>query len=49
MKVDPARKEEYENWRKDKLEEQNYRREAAKRKAEASKAARNPPEPPTGA
>ena len=47
MKVDPARKEEYDNWRKDKLEEQNYRRAEAKRKSEASKAARNPPEEPS--
>lgn len=40
MQVDPARKEEYENWRKDKLEEQNDRRAAAARKAKAAEDAR---------
>jgi hypothetical protein len=33
MEVDPARKEEYENWRKDKLAEQNARRAQYHRKA----------------
>jgi hypothetical protein len=40
MQVDPARAEEYENWRKDKIAEQNERRIQAKRKWEAAKKAR---------
>ena len=40
MDVDPSLKEEYENWRKDKIEEQNYHRDQAKRKYEAAKKAR---------
>ena len=36
MEVDPARKEEYENWRKDKLAEQNARRAQFHRKALAA-------------
>src|SRR5882762_2069368 len=36
MDVDPARREEYDNWRKDKIEEQNYRRTQALRKAHAA-------------
>jgi hypothetical protein len=33
MEVDPARQQEYENWQKDKLEEQAFRRVEAARKA----------------
>ena len=40
MQVDPALAEEYENWRKDKIAEQNERRIQAKRKWEAAKKAR---------
>src|ERR1700704_5087866 len=40
MQVDPARQQEYENWRKDKLEEQTARREAAERHAKAAAEAR---------
>jgi hypothetical protein len=40
MQVDPARAEEYENWRKDKLAEQEERRIQARRKWEAVKKAR---------
>jgi len=40
MDVDPARREEYENWRKDKLEEANTRRVQAERKFAAAKKAR---------
>ena len=40
MQVDPARAEEYENWRKDKMAEQEERRLQAKRKWEAVKKAR---------
>jgi hypothetical protein len=36
MEVDPARAQEYENWRKDKIEEQNYHRAQAMRKARAA-------------
>ncbi len=42
MDVDPARQQEYENWRKDKEEEQNFRRVQAQRKAEAARKARKP-------
>ena len=42
MVVDPARKEEYENWRKNKEEEKAYRREQAARAKAAKKAARDP-------
>jgi hypothetical protein len=51
MQVDPSLKDEYENWRKDKIEEQNFRRMAAERKAKAEEAARKaaeesaPPDP----
>lgn len=38
MRVDPSLKDEYENWRKDKLAEQEERRRQAKRKAEAAAA-----------
>lgn len=41
MDVDPARREEYENWRKDKIEEQNNRRIQAERKALSAKKARD--------
>src|ERR1700676_1466715 len=40
MDVDPARKDEYENWRKDKIEEKNNRRAQAERKYKAAAAAR---------
>ena len=40
MEVDPARAEEYENWRKDKIAEQNERRIQSQRKWEAAKKAR---------
>ena len=40
MDVDPARWEEYENWRKDKIEEANNRRIQSERKFEAAKKAR---------
>ena len=49
MQVDPALAEQYENWRKDKLAEQEERRIQARRKWEAVKKAReklqqqNPP------
>lgn len=39
MKVDPSLKDEYENWRKDKIAEQNERREQAVRKWKAAKEA----------
>ncbi len=52
MQVDPARAEEYENWRKDKIAEQNERRIQTQRKWEAARKARaalrnTPPEPPS--
>jgi hypothetical protein len=37
MQVDPSRQEEYENWRKDKIEEQNERRLMNQRRAEAKR------------
>ena len=40
MQVDPSRQTEYENWRKDKVEEQNARRAAAERHAKAAAEAR---------
>ncbi len=40
MEVDPARKDEYDAWRKDKLEEQNNRRIQIQRKWAAAAAAR---------
>jgi hypothetical protein len=40
MEVDPARAEEYENWRKDKMAEQEERRIQSRRKYEAVKKAR---------
>ena len=40
MEVDASRQEEYENWRKDKIEEANNRRALAERKAQAAKKAR---------
>jgi hypothetical protein len=43
MQVDPSLKEAYENWRKDKIAEQEDRRAQALRKAEAAKRARMPP------
>jgi hypothetical protein len=54
MEVDPSRKEEYDNWRKDKIEEQNYRRGQMERKFKAAREAKSaadrlshetPPEP----
>jgi hypothetical protein len=40
MQVDPARAQEYENWRLDKIAEQNERRIQSQRKWEAAKKAR---------
>jgi len=40
MQVDPTLAEEYENWRKDKIAEQNERRIQARRKWESVKKAR---------
>ena len=40
MQVDPSRREEYENWRADKIAEQNDRRIQAERKARAAQQAR---------
>ena len=43
MEVDPSLKEEYDNWRKDKIEEANYFRAQAERKTKAREKARTPP------
>jgi hypothetical protein len=46
MQVDASRREEYENWRKDKVEEADFRRAQAERKAQASRERRkSSPEP----
>ena len=42
MEVDPARQEEYENWRNDKIEEQNYRRIQAAKRAKMKSDAEHP-------
>ena len=39
MQVDPSLKNEYEQWRQDKIVEQNERREMAERRAKAKRAA----------
>ncbi len=48
MQVDPSLKEDYENWRKDKIAEQNERRLQAERKAKAEKERRDSETPPAG-
>jgi hypothetical protein len=40
MQVDPSLKDAYDQWRQDKIVEQNERREMAARRAEAKRAAR---------
>jgi hypothetical protein len=40
MQVDPALREQYDNWRKDKEEEQKYRRTLAERRRKAEEEAR---------
>jgi hypothetical protein len=39
MKVDPSLKDEYEQWRQDKIAEQNERRDMAERRLKAKRAA----------
>jgi len=43
MQVDPSLKEAYDNWRQDKIAEQNERRAMAERRAAAKKQEKTPP------
>lgn len=46
MQVDPSRQAEYEQWRQDKIAEQNERRESALRRAAARRQLRDANRPP---